>query len=320
MTFRRYVVLRNPVSTGIHRADRRIAALQQLEAGRPFQVMNTLPGGREPNAALLRQCANELGKDTLLCVAAGDGTINMVLDILLRDPALPDAARDTPILPLWCGNANDLAYMLNGWPSLASGRRLLRKGRVVTIYPLVCTMTAPDGTVRTHLAASYASFGWSAFSSRELERTMRSKHSLVHRIAISRFGLEFIEVWGRHLLHAPRFTISDATGHKTIFERLLINGSRFAKIGAIPLRLTDRYFYRATAEQKSLLMLLYHIAEVINDRRGRRFAATEDGFTVHNSIWAQFDGEPVKVAKGTRISVSIAKRPFHALTTRLRAP
>lgn len=318
--FRRYLVLRNPVSTGVHRADRRIAALQRLEAGKPFTVLDTLPGGQGPNAALLRRYADSLGKDTLLCIAAGDGTINMVLDILLNDPALPDAARDTPILPLWCGNANDLAYMLNGWPTRSGGRKLLRKGRVVTIYPLTCVMTALDGTVRTRLAASYASFGWSAFSTRELERTMRSKHSLVHRIAISRFGLEFIEVWGRHLLRAPRFTITDAGGRKTIFERLLINGSRFAKVGAIPLRLTDRYFYRATAEQKSLPVLLYHIAEVLNHRRGRRFATTEDSFTVHNSIWAQFDGEPVKVPKGTHISVTIAKRPFRALTTKLRAP
>lgn len=313
MKFERLIVLRNPVSTDAHRAARRIRDLQQQQPDAELIILDTRRRGREANAALLRQHSNKLGEHSLLCIAGGDGTINMVLDILLREPSLSEAARRTPILPLWGGNANDLAFMLNGPPTRGTFKALFAKGKVVAVHPLLCTLER-KGIVKTHLAACYASFGASGFAMQELERTIRSR-SPMRQPAVTRFGQELVEV-SRLLLRAPTFTVSESNKDKVIFERVFLNGSRFAKIAAVPLKLTDQRFHRTTAEHKSIFTLLFRIAELVRDRAGRRMAATYDHFTIRDRVWAQFDGEVLSIPANTEVTITVAEVPFYALTTR----
>src|SRR6185437_8881055 len=100
-------------------------------------------------------------------IAAGDGTVNLIVDLLLHDPALTTEQRQTPILPLWGGNANDLANMLNGAATRSKLRRLLQHGHVVSIRPIICTLSTPGGSRQVYAAACYASFGASAYASEE---------------------------------------------------------------------------------------------------------------------------------------------------------
>lgn len=309
------IVLCNPISTDAHKATRRIQELRQLFPNAEHIVVNTLRGGRNANAHRLEHYGNKLGERTLLCIAGGDGTINMILHILLTDARLGPNARSTVILPLWGGNANDLAYMLNGPAPRGSLKPLFDKGHIITIRPLACTLHAPRGT-QVHFAACYASFGASGFAMQELERNIRMR-SPMRQPAVTRFGQELVEV-SRLLLRAPTFTVSDAQQTKVIFERIFLNGSRFAKIAAAPLRLNEPKFHRATAERKSLLTLLFRIADIIRDRAGRRLGATYDAFTVHDDIWAQFDGETVRVPAETFVEVRVGAQPFYALSTKLR--
>jgi diacylglycerol kinase family enzyme len=314
MLFDRLIVIRNPISTDAHRAARRIHELRELCPSCDVIVLDTKRGGRPPNAQLLKRHQAELGERTLLCIAGGDGTVNMFLDILLYDTSISDTARQTPILPLWGGNANDLAYMLNGSPTHATLAALFQKGRIVKIYPMMCTLRH-QGRTDVHVAACYASFGASGFAMQELERSIRAR-SPMRQPAVTRFGGELVGVaWS--LMRSPTFTVSESNKRKVIFERMYLNGSRFAKVAAVPLRLTDRRFHRTTAEHKNVFTIAARMLDLIRDRAGRRLSATHDSFTVHDAIWAQFDGEVVSIPAEAHISMDMADRPFYALSIRL---
>ena len=311
--FDTFIIICNPISTDAHKAARRIQDLKHLFPNAEHIVLNTVRGGRSANARHLAKYASKFGRRTLLCVAGGDGTMNMILHILLaEDKVGPDAA-ETVLLPLWGGNANDLAFMLNGTPG-KSLKPIFNKGRIVSVRPLECALHRPHRTV-THFAACYASFGASGFAMQELERSIRQR-SPMRQPAVTRFGQELVEV-SRLLMRAPTFTVTEENHRKVIFERIFLKGSRFAKIAAAPLKLNEPKFHRATAERKSLLTLLFRIAEIAQDRAGRRFGATYDSFTVHDDIWAQFDGETVRVPAGTHVEMRVGEQPFYALSTKL---
>ncbi|MGI0135132.1 MAG: diacylglycerol kinase family protein [Candidatus Micrarchaeaceae archaeon] len=311
--FDRFIVICNPISTDAHKATRKIQDLKHLYPTAEHIIVNTVRGGRSANGRLLSRYADKLGRRTLLCVAGGDGTMNMILHLLLTDSRLGPNAIETVILQLWGGNANDLAFMLNGAPG-KSLKPIFDKGRIIAIRPLACTLHRPYRTIM-HLAACYASFGASGFAMQELERSIRQR-SPMRQPAVTRFGQELVEV-SRLLMRAPTFTVTEADHKKVIFERIFLKGSRFAKIAAAPLKLNEPKFHRATAERKSLFTLLFRIADIARDRAGRRFGGTYDSFTVHDDIWAQFDGETVRVPAGTHVEMRIGEQPFYALSTKL---
>ncbi len=317
--FDHYIVIQNPASTDARKTSERVRELQRLRADSGLTILNTLPGGRAANDHLLEQCRDQLGSRTLLCIAAGDGTVNLMLNSLLHNPKLSAKARATPIVPLWCGNANDLAYMLNGRPSRHPVKKILRRGHIVSIRPLSCKLKLADGTIKTFTAACYASFGASAFATQEMEQSLRSK-SPIRRFGLSRLGQEFIAtMWA--LMRAPTFKVSEHDGQThVIFERTHLNGSRFAKVIGLPLRLTDSKFHRATIVHRHLPLVLLHIIGLVSDRNLSKKTITRDAFTVHDPVWAQFDGEAVRIPAGTHIEITVSKQSFSALTVRTSRP
>lgn len=313
--FDHIVVIRNPVSTDAHKTRQRIDVLQRLLPSSDLHTIETVAGGVAANSALLRQHEKLLGPRTLLCIAAGDGTIHLILNSLLHDERLSQSAKSTPILPLWCGNANDLAYMLNGAWSPRRLRNILNRGSIVQIKPLECTMRNVHGHEQRFVASSYASFGASAFASQELERVI-PRGSPTRRFVVSRFGQEVFAAL-RALVQAPTFTIT-AHGHTSIiFERTYLNGSRFAKVIGIPLRLTDEKFHRQTIEHKHIVTLFLNIIGLMTDRHIAKRAITHDTFTIHDTVWAQYDGETVRLASGTEVTIAVSDQPFYALSLRL---
>lgn len=314
--FKRYVVVRNPGSTDAVPARERIRQLRALQPDAGILALETLPGGRNSNGDLLHGLHNSLDESTLLCIAAGDGTVNMVVDLLLHDPKLTPGQRQTPILPLWGGNANDLATMLNGHASRAKLRRLLQRGHVVSIRPIICTLELPGGDKQVYAAACYASFGASAYATEELERTVRK--SPMRRFGGTRFGQEVIAVF-RALIEVPTFRATQNGRTKEMFERTYLNGSRFAKVIGAPLKLTDEAFHMAVIEHKHLIAVLLHIFGLADGREGARITMTRDRFTLEDTVWAQFDGEAVHVPEGTTVTVTVGDQPFSALSTRLRS-
>ena len=311
----RIIVLRNPASTHAKLAQKRIARLQVRARVADFEVLQTLPAGREANKALLRGLADKLGPQTLLCIAAGDGTVNMVAETLLNDPSLPDAARQTPLLPLWGGNANDLAHMLNGHGWQASLTHILHAGKPVAVQPLQCSLTLPDRTRRTHFALCYASFGASAFAAHRLSQPGQRHHPL-DTVPGGRLVKELGTVI-KALFDAPQIAVQEGDQTKKLYEHIFLKGSRFAKVNGVRLRLTDQHFYHTIMRRKRARSLLFHIWELTGPLAVRRVAGDHASFTPQERLWAQVDGEVFAVPAGTKVEITLSERPVVLLSTRL---
>jgi diacylglycerol kinase family enzyme len=316
LAFNRIVVLRNPASTRAVSAQKQIKTLRSLAGDAVFEVIETSAGGREANKVLLRTLGDKLGPHTLLCVAAGDGTINVVIEILLTDPALPDEARRTPVLPLWGGNANDLAHMLNGPAWRTSVKRILGQGSVTQVRPLECHLTYKDGTQKVHLAVCYASFGASAFAAHRLAEPARRHHPL-DALPGGRAAKELMTVI-RALIDAPQLTVQEGAQTRNMYEHIFLKGSRFAKVQGVSLQLTAPHFYHTVMRIKRARTLFFHIWEMTAPRAVSRVSGDHAEFTPHAELWAQVDGEVFAVPAGTKVTIGLSKRPVYLLNTLLK--
>ena len=315
LPFDHCVIVYNPRSTQAEQTKQRIEQLRKLF---PRDAVTLLEVQRDAggNRTLLHQQAAKLSSRTLLAVGGGDGTVNFVINTLLTDPFFTPEQRQTVVLPLWGGNANDLACMLNGAPGRTSIPELIQAAKRVTVYPLRCEMTA-DGTADNRIAVCYASFGASAFAAQQLE-TLRGIRPFFHALLLPRFVHELTMVV-RALLSAPRFLVSDGDVTHPVFDRVFINGSRWAKVNGVPQKLTDRQYFYITVEQKRAAVVAYHIAEMTR-RHPERYVVSGDraiSFTLHEPTLAQIDGEVMKLASGTDIRISLNEQPFYALSTLL---
>lgn len=314
--FDRIIVLRNPASTHADTIQKRIGKLAKIANVADFEIIDTLAGDRERNKTLLCKLEDKLGPRTLFCVAAGDGTINVVAETLLFDPRLHPEARKTVILPLWGGNANDLAHMLNGHGWQASLARILTHGTVVAMRPLSCTLTTQSGEAKTWAAVCYASFGASAYATRRLsEPSLRMR--LATTIPGSRFGRELRTVI-RAFIDAPLVTIEEGKQMREMYERVFIKGSRFAKVKGVSLKLTDPHFYHTVVHHKRVGSVFRHILELTSPGAVKRVAGNHASFTPQQNMWGQVDGEVFEVPAHTQVEVTLSKQPLYLLSTILR--
>lgn len=312
LEFDHIIFVRNPVSTHQERAERRLAELKLLMPEAELHIVETLPGGRAANRQLLQPYADELGLRTLLCIAAGDGTINLMVDALLRAPEFSETARCTPILPLWGGNGNDLASMLNG-SARTSLRTILTNGKIVTIHPLSITQTAPRMKPDVRVAACYASFGASAFTAQMLGKRIRARRR-IDLVPGARFVRELATVtWA--LTRAPLFQMTEAGKSRPVFESIFLNGPRFAKVGLVPLKITEAAFHHTTLEHKRIAAMFREITRLTSRKQTQTVRRTHATFSVRDTAWAQFDGETVRLEPGTMVEIGVADKPFYAVAT-----
>jgi len=315
LPFSKIIVLCNPASTRAGTAKKRIQELRQLVPDEYFLLLETSDQGREANMQLLFKHVDMLGPKTLLCVAAGDGTINMVVEALACCGS--EEARQTILLPLWGGNANDVAHMLNGPAYRLSIGDLLRRGQVVKVRPLQCRFIDAEGRSVLRLAVGYISFGATALAARRLNEPPH-RSSKLHKIPGGRLIQELLTVFDA-LIKAPAFKIEEAGKERLIYDRMFINGSRIGKIRPLPLRLTDDAYYKTTVSEKRLSAAMARARELLRKPAVEK-AETHALFTCVDEAWAQFDGEPVRLAPGTRVEVSRAPEVLRAWSIRLSPP
>jgi|GEM_PF-263713 len=319
MTFKHIYVLFNPASTRASRSRQRFRELEKLYPGR-VTVVHTSPDGRDANIAVIRQLAHKLDKDCLLGIAAGDGTVGLVVEVLTATgkDAVPKAASEAVLLPMWGGNANDLASMLNG-PAL--NRRLktvFNKAEIVPIYPLVCTIVDTEGTISHRIAACYITFGFSAFMARRLnDADYRRK---LHGVSIPRKIFHELKHLANALKQADRFSYTEDRKRYRVYELIFANGSRMAKVDRLPVTLSEKYFYKDTLEYKRFGAIVNKIFAVITDRQPNHKIDRRVRIKLHDPVWSQFDGEPVAIEAGSTVEIGRSPRPFYALASSLRKP
>lgn len=308
------LIIRNPASTNASRLKRRTQELEELFPNTPVTILETSPNGRESNRKLLIKHRGQLGPNTLLCIAAGDGTVNLVIETLQSDSALSEEMRQTPLLPMWSGNANDLAHMLNGYSQLTNLHSVFRRGRIIAVSPLKITMC--QGNKKSiRFAACYASFGATAFAAHRINLPSHRRQKL-NAWPVLRIIPEIYTV-GRAFAEVPHFNIKENAHIYKLYEYAFINGSRIAKIERLPIRLTDNAFFMAKITRKHPIVFLYAL-QLLRKRPFGRITSKGRHFEILEPTWLQLDGEVVELSAGTKVHISLGDRPFYALSKRLR--
>lgn len=280
-----------------------------------FLIIDTHEGGKTANLAPLTGIDKLLGPETLLCIAGGDGTANLVIEALLTSTELSKQARRTVVFPLWGGNANDLACMLNGNPWRSRVQQITKQAPVAEIHPLRCELTFPDGSRRVHLAACYASFGASAFAAKRLAEPHMRAHPL-DRVPGGRTVKEVMTVV-RALFDAPLVSIIQDNREVPMYEHIFLNGSRFAKVKGTPLKLTAPYFYHAIISHKRAGSIVRRLRDLTNKKATEHMRGKHAHFRVDGAVWAQVDGEVFMIPTGTTVDITLNPKPFYALSTLL---
>jgi hypothetical protein len=309
--FRRCVVVVNPVSSNYDRGQRLIRQLAELFPDNQLEIIEMRHSDYERPSWLITRLNAALDAKTLLAIAGGDGTNNLIIDTLLRSTAISKAAYNVAILPLWAGNANDLAHMANGNPP-DSIESILKKAVVVPVYPLAVSTTRASKT-STHLAVCYVSLGASAYVSARMSRPgYRTRR--VYRVPGGRRLSEMASVF-RALIGAPTFESSMEGTRQRIYDLVMINGSRIAKVNRTPVKLTDENFYEILVARKHPLFIPYVVQ--INHRISVERRTKRQSLIINETTWAQIDGEPLRIPGDTDIIVEPYQHSFNLLSTKL---
>jgi len=310
--FKHCVVVVNPDSSNYDRGQRFIRQLAELFPGKNFEIIEMRQTDYERPSWLITRLNAAIDKKTLLAIAGGDGTNNLIVDSLLRSTAVSESTRQVAILPLWAGNANDLAHMANGNPP-ASIAAIIQNGTLAPVYPL--SVSIQHGAKTTpKLAVCYASLGASAYvSARMSHPSYRRKR--IYRLPGGRNLTDMASVT-RAFIGAVTFESHINGTRRRIYDLVIINGPRMAKVSRIPVKLTDKNFYEMLVVRKHPLILSYLI-QIIRGIAVERRTHTERTLTVNEATWAQIDGEPLQIPGQTDITIKPYDQPFYLFTTKL---
>ncbi len=318
LPFERLVILSNPASTGAVLSGELATQLKTLFGAHNTTEVATNKPPENACKSLISQ-ARLLGPGTLLAVGGGDGTVNQVLNTLLQHPELSDAARQTVVLPLWGGNANDLAYMLNGAAAKVDIAAIVRRGNVSKVYPIAMICSQPqdetnDKEPQTQLASNYISFGASAAAAQAINRKDH-RSSRLHNIPGGRLAQELLTIT-RAMVRTPRFRIREDGDTFRVYERAFINGPRFAKVERVALDLAEPQFSVATVERKRTSSLIIHTLRLADRRYRSEMTATKARFVLLDPVLAQIDGESIELPARTDVTLRIYDKSLYALGSR----
>ncbi len=312
LRFRKCVIIVNPVSSSYDRGQKLIRQLADTYSDSSFEIIEMRKSDYERPSWLITRLNAAVKPNTLIGIAGGDGTINLIVDTILRSAAVSKAVKNSVILPLWSGNANDLAHMVNGNPP-SNVNTILNDGEICLVHPLL-VQTYHGSKTSAKLAVSYVSLGASAYASIRISNSGHRKKR-IYRVPGAR-NLNDMASVTRAFIGAATFE-SDIDGTKRpIYDLAMINGPRIAKVSRIPIKLTDKNFFEILIVRKHPLIFSYFM-ELIKGITVERHTRTERTLTINDTTWAQIDGEAVQIPGDTIITVTPYEKPFRILSTKL---
>lgn len=312
-SLKRCVIIINPRSTHAHRSMKFVRQLEALFTGDNIDIITPTKRDYENPSALITALKPKLNRNTLLGIAGGDGSIHYIINLLLSHPSMGESARQAVLLPLWGGNANDLAYMANGFAVGKHMDTILKEGTVVDVYPLRVSTTHNNITLRTY-AICYASFGASAFVAHKLNQPGH-RDKRVYRVPGTRAVFEAGSVT-KALVDAKGFRCEIDGVTQKLYDLMLVNGSRIAKVDRAPIKLTDPYFYEIRTTHNRPVVLGY-AASLVRNITQRRPPIAIRSLIAHDPTWVQLDGEVEQVPSGSTVKVIRNDVPLRLLSTKL---
>lgn len=305
----RILAITNAHSSNASRVKKKITSLEKVLD----TSINTIPTTKDPSVfeRNFKEALQAIDKPVIVLIGGGDGTVhNVVKTILqfeLKDPS------SVIVLPIWGGNANDFAYMLNGLGIRKNLAEIIKHGKPVAIHPLEIEL-AGKKTKKIDYAICYASFGASAFAAEALDKSGPARKGRPG----SRSGMIIVGEVVRVIsafLHAPSFHAQINGKRVEIFEQVFTNGSRIAKMDRLPVNLTDKAFYKIAQPSKNPAMILRMLKALTGKQIGE-VTNKPVSFQVKEPVLGQYDGEVVKIPKNTVVNIRLSKKKVYALTTK----
>lgn len=306
--FDNFVVISNPKSSNASRTLKRIKLLKQALPIKA-DILTTPKDTSQLQGQIQKYLDKKSGK-TLIFIGGGDGTVHDVINALMNSPAKNKAV----VLPIWGGNANDFAYMLNGPSYKRSLVKVLKNGRIVSITPLKISIRHKNKT-SIRYAACYTSFGATAFAAHQLDKRLPVKKNWLFSTPAA---LTLQEIWSvtDAFKKAPVFRAKIDGQKVTIFEEAFMNGPRIAKINTVPLKLTDNAYYHAHQPNKHPL-LSRRVIQALTGRKFGRVKSQPTRLAFSEPAIGQFDGEVSHLEKSSEVTVSLAPRSIQAISIKL---
>jgi hypothetical protein len=304
--FEHCLLVINPSGSSYRRSIRLRASLEKAFAEKHLATLR-LTKEELVRPTKLRRELKKLTGDSLLAVIGGDGTVNMVISELLQTKS--KQALQATVLPLWGGNASDLAHMANG-RRRSSVRQILRHGQRVAVKPMEYNLRVG----RSHeqgFAMCYISFGAVAFTAEVLDKSkliqLTSKLPAVRLLAEIGVGL-----YG--LARAKRFLTSATQKNERLYDLLLINGPRMAKVYRTPAKLSSPDFVELIVRHKYPLFVT-HVSRLTRVWV-RSTTVRQRRLTVHEPTWMQTDGEVQQLKAETAVRIKPARQSVYLLVTK----
>ncbi len=305
------IAVTNPHSSSAARVSKSIKQLEKKMGSKVTRVQSE----KDP-AVFIKKFAKTLKENskhpTVVLIGGGDGTVHQVVEATIE--ANYDNRSNIILMPIWGGNANDFAYMLNGLGLRKDLYKLINRAKVVKIHPLEIERSKGKTSTKDY-AICYASFGASAFAADILDKSGPARKGIFRNISALVIIGEMSRVFSA-FLHAPPFNAQVNGERVEIFEQVFTNGSRIAKVDRLPVNLTDKAFYKVAQPSKHPYMVI-RVLKLLTGRQVGEVTDQAVTFEVKESVLGQFDGEVVKIPEDTNVTIRMSDKNIFALSTRL---
>lgn len=277
-------IIYNPNSTG--NAERNAVALRRkLQVILPALPIKLLPTQHAGHAVELAHDFAKAHKRPLIVSASGDGGYNEVINGAVQ--AQLDGARPVcAVLP--SGNANDHARTMQRGELV----ELIQRGAVTRLDLLKVVVRAPDGTVLSRYAHSYVGVGLTPTVAVELNK---------HTLNTLKEAWIILKTFRRHR------PVALVAGKRRLSVDSLICSiiPEMAKVLTISKEAhpQDGKFELTVFEHKLRLTLLYRLLRGVMFQMGTQQQLERYSFTLTNPAPIQLDGEILKLAGGSKVTI-----------------
>lgn len=311
--FDRIVIVTNPTSTRAAQIHHLIDELEASTYGKRLHTIHT-KADIDSTTEILQ---NTLHPGDVVVVAGGDGTVHQIINALANGTLL---GQRIPILPLWGGNGNDMAHMLNG-RSTRRPSKLLQQGKVTAIYPIQVHYTSDEDNAQ-RLAGYCVGIGATAYGALCLnEAAYRRRIGYKNKFVRQLYEAHALT---KALSEISTYTIEDGQGIRTIFERTIANGPRMAKYGKLPVKLTEQRLFVTDIAEKHTLAVAGWLGRLVcqplvGPPSGYYLEGGQElSFAIrHKPTFMHFDAETHVLPPDSEVHITQASHPFYAISTKL---